>query len=59
MDNPLVPASYDIVWTIVTLAIFAAIVVAVAVMVRRSRKHRAEVATLRAEVDAIKARDTA
>jgi hypothetical protein len=42
-----------------SLALLAAIVVALVVMVRRSRKHRAEVEALRADVDALRSGDPA
>ncbi|MFN3866954.1 MAG: hypothetical protein ACK4MD_09625 [Demequina sp.] len=54
MEIPLLPAAYDIAWSVVTILLIAAIVVTVVLLVRRSRAHREELAALRAEVDALK-----
>ncbi|MFW7414073.1 hypothetical protein [Demequina sp. SO4-18] len=59
VPDPLLPATYDVAWTVVTLAIFAAIAVAIVLLVRRSRRRSAEVKALRAEVDTLKSRDAA
>lgn len=50
----LVPASYDIVWTIMMVALLALVVWAIVAITRGSRRRRREMAALRADMDALK-----
>ncbi|MDN4479680.1 hypothetical protein [Demequina muriae] len=58
MANPLVPAVYDVIWTLAVLAIPTAIVVTIVLVVRRSRAHGEGSGALQANTDVTGPRDT-
>ncbi|MFW2513673.1 hypothetical protein ACNI3K_07825 [Demequina sp. SO4-13] len=55
--NPLVPAAYDVIWMLTSLALLAVVVLAIVLIVRRSRRRDAELTALRLDVDDLKSRD--
>ncbi|WP_062135064.1 hypothetical protein [Demequina aestuarii] len=58
MANPLVPAAYDIIWTLAVLGIPTAVILGVVLIVRRSRKPADGPGALQANAGVTGPRDT-